>query len=176
MGLAIVLALRLTLPVLVLRWNFFGALIAIFADAIDILIFQLTSFPRLGYHATDKLLDVYSMALFLAVSLRWRPGVRAASLALFAYRMIGVAAFELTDRRILLLAFPNVFEFFYLFNAARCRFAPTYRMTPLRWGAWMAGITAAKLFQEYALHGARWLDRWSAAEILKSVIRWLVRA
>ncbi len=171
MGLALVLVIRLVVPLAVLRWRLAGALLAIAADAIDIVIFQMTDFPSLGYHQTDKLLDMYYLALFLAVAMRWESTVRVFAVALFAYRATGVMLYEVTDVRVLLFVFPNVFEFFYLFNAARLSFARTYVMTVRRCVLWIAVLLVPKLAQEYALHSAEWLDQWVAADIIEAAFR-----
>jgi hypothetical protein len=173
-GSVIVLALRLTLPLTVVRWHLAGAIIAIVADAVDVLIYQLTSFPELGYHRVDKLLDLYTMSLLLGVSLQWGRGVALMSSALFTFRVVGVLLFELSGHRLILMGFPNVFEFFYLFNAARLHYVPEYEMTPTRSLGWLLALTSAKLAQEYVLHSARWLDQWSAGDILRSLLRELI--
>lgn len=162
------------MPLLVLRWQLVGGLLAIVADTVDIVIFQLTDFPSLGYHQTDKLLDMYAMSLYATSSLRWAPDIRNASLALFLFRLIGVVIFEVSSRRAVLVVFPNVFEFFFLFNAARFRFAPNYKMSTVRWAGWSTVLVAAKLLQEYTLHWARWLDQWNAGDILRSILRRVV--
>lgn len=171
MGLASVLAIRLVAPLAVLRWRLAGALLAIAADAIDIVIFQMTDFPSFGYHQTDKLLDMYCLALFLFVTMRWESSVRVFAAALLAYRATGVVLYEVTDARVLLFVFPNVFEFFYLFNAARLSVARTYAMSVRRCVLWTAVLLVPKLGQEYALHYAEWLDQWVAADIIEATFR-----
>ena len=170
MGVAIVIVIRLTVPLAVLRWPFQGALAAIAADGIDIIIFQLTDFPGVGYHRADKALDLYYMALFAWVAQGWEPDARIVANALFGFRIAGVAAYELTDVRVLLFFFPNTFEFFYLLVAGLREFRPSYEMTLGRSIAWAAVLTLPKLLQEYALHYAQWLDRWRAVDIIDSTI------
>lgn len=73
MGLAIVLGLRLTVPLTILRWPLVGGLLAIAADTVDILFFQFFGFPSfIGYHELDKLLDTYYLILEVIVAQRWR--------------------------------------------------------------------------------------------------------
>ena len=45
LGLVIVLVVRLTAPLTILRWPLAGAIIAIVADTTDILFFQAFGFP-----------------------------------------------------------------------------------------------------------------------------------
>lgn len=177
MGLELVLAIRLVAPLTALRWPLAGGVITIAADAIDVVIFQITDFPSIGYHRFDKLLDTYYLALFVIVAQRWSRVPRIASSALFAFRTIGIAAYEATGARVLLFAFPNVFELFFLFCAAVSRFRPYYEWTPRRAIAWIAVLLVPKMAQEYALHYAKWLDNLSAAEIIedtaRAILSWL---
>ena len=171
MGLAIVLAVRLTAPLAVLRWPFAGALLAIAADTVDILIFQLTEFPRWGYHPTDKALDVYYIAIEAAVAQRWAALPGATASALFAYRIAGTAIYELTGARTALFVFPNLFEFYFLFYAATLTFRPAYALGGRRNAAWMVALLVPKMGQEYMLHYAKWLDHLVAVDIIRDVFR-----
>lgn len=167
MGLLIVLALRLTAPLTVVRWPLAGAILAIVADAVDILIFQLTDFPSIGYHRADKLLDVWYLAFFAFAARRWAPLPRWTSTALFGYRLIGVTLYEVTGVRTFLFVFPNLFEFWFMFCAAVSRFRPAYELTPRRTLGWLPLLLAPKMAQEYALHYAKWLDNLVAVEIIE---------
>ena len=72
-GLVIVLVVRLTAPLTILRWPLAGAIIAIVADTADILFFQAFGFPTfIGYNEIDKLLDLYYLSLELIVALGCR--------------------------------------------------------------------------------------------------------
>ncbi len=149
----------------VLRWPFWGAIAAIFIDFSDLFWTSVIDLGGLGdYQSFDKLLDLVYMAAFLVVALRWGGLVRRIAIGLFAYRMIGVAAFEATHVRAMLLAFPNVFEFWFVFVAARDQFLPRYEVTPRRAVVWLVALTAAKEFQEYILHLGRWFDRYTFFE------------
>ncbi len=180
LGFAIVLGVRLLTPVAILRWPLGGTAAAIAADTIDILIFNIFGFPDfIEYQQIDKILDSYYMALDLVVAQRWAGLPRATASALFAYRMIGVAVFEITDARAILLVFPNVFEPFFLLNAWLVRFRPAYVLTPRRAAMWLAVFLVPKLAQEYLLHYARVLDDYVATEVIsdtwRAVSRWARR-
>ena len=69
--------------------------------------------------------------------------------------ILGVLTFEAVGSRTVLLFFPNVFEFWFVFVAAARHYTPTYDLTWPRSLAWLVPITALKEFQEYALHGAQ---------------------
>jgi hypothetical protein len=94
MGLVVVLAIRLTVPLAILRWPFAGSLLALAVDVADIIIFQLTDFPAFPYQRFDKILDVYYIALQAIVAQRWEPALRWTANGLCAYRLIGTALYE----------------------------------------------------------------------------------
>ena len=167
-------AIRVAGSLPVLRWPFEGALIAIVVDFSDLFLMNLLPLGGLGdYQAFDKWVDLVYMATFLAVALRWSGIEKRVSIGLFAYRMIGVAVFELTEWRSVLLIFPNVFEFWFVFVAARDRFRPGYRLTWLSTAGWLAALTAAKEAQEFVLHQGRYLDRYRAVDVVVDWWNWV---
>jgi hypothetical protein len=176
-GLILVLAIRLTVPLAILRWPFAGSLLALAADAVDIIIFQLTEFPALEYQRFDKILDVYYIALQAIVAQRWAPSPRWTANALFAYRMSGTLLYELTDVRELLFVFPNVFTFFFICCAGMMTFRPDYALTPRRVSAALAAVFLPTMALEYSLHYAKWLDNLVAVDIIdettRAVLDWL---
>ncbi len=99
--------------------------------------------------------------------------------------------FEVTESRDLLLLFPNVFEFWFVFVAGLKFFhleegrrkeeegragplpAPG-RLVPFRYSAGQlalvgAVLLGAKELQEYALHYGRWFDSFTAVEAVEAV-------
>jgi hypothetical protein len=56
------------------------------------------------------------------------------------------------------MAFPNLFELWFLFVVAVARFRPGYRLTGRRTAAWLLVLLLPKLIHEYVLHVARALD------------------
>lgn len=164
----------------VLRWAFAGGLIAVFTDLSDLFWREWLSLGGIpNYQEWDKWVDQVYIVFFLAVALRsWTGWERRIAAGLFLYRLIGFAAFELgVGDRSILLFFPNVFEFWFLFVASRPHLPR--RLTgktgdgeppPLALrGAlgWLAFLTVLKLGQEYMLHGARWLDQYGAFEFIE---------
>ncbi|MBI4339585.1 MAG: hypothetical protein HY680_06485 [Chloroflexi bacterium] len=156
----------------VLRWQLAGAIIAILVDFSDLFLMDWLGGVR-NYQALDKALDLAYMATFLVASLRWTGVPRRVSVGLFLYRIAGDVLFEATGWRPVLLLFPNLFEFWFVFLAASRRFWPGYRITGARAAAWLLPLLALKEFQEYALHGARWLDSYVAVDVVVSWWRWL---
>ncbi len=164
----------------VLRWAFVGGLVAVFTDLSDLFWREWLDLGGISnYQGWDKWLDQVYMGLFLVVVLRsWTGWERQIAVALFAYRLIGFAAFELGlgDRGILLF-FPNVFEFWFLFVASRRHWprrltgrvgdgdAPALGLRGVV--GWLGFLTALKVGQEYMLHGGQWLDRYGAFEFME---------
>ena len=173
----IIAAVRVGGALLVLRWAFAGALLAILIDFSDLFMMNLLDLGGVrNYQAFDKLLDLAYMGTFLWVAWRWQGPVRTIALALFAYRILGVLAFEALGSREVLLAFPNVFEFWFVFVAGVHRFAPGYEFTMRRSLSWLVLVTLLKEFQEYALHGAQWLDNYRAVDVVVDIWRWVTRS
>ena len=158
MGFGIALAVRLVVPLAILRWPLAGGILSIVADAIDIVIFNIWGFPSWDYQHFDKALDLYYLTLELVVVQRWSPFERSLASALFAYRLAGTLLFEAVGWRAALLVFPNLFEVYYLLALGVTRFAPAYALTPRRTFGWLALLLLPKLAQEYLLHAAKVLD------------------
>ncbi|MCH7594296.1 MAG: hypothetical protein IIB27_07280 [Chloroflexi bacterium] len=153
----------------VLRWAFAGALIAILVDFSDLFQKNLLRLGGLGdYQQFDKWADLVYMVTFLIVALRWNGVVRNIAIALFGFRIIGMTAFEITSSRAVLIAFPNLFEFWFVFVSALKHWWPDYRLTRNRLTGWLLLLLALKMFQEYALHGAKWLDKYTAIGVVES--------
>ena len=173
MGTLIAAAIRLVVPLTILRWPLAGGVLAIAADTIDILIFNAWGFPSMGYQRFDKLLDLYYLSLELAVVQRWLPFERGLAATLFALRMAGVILFEATGFRVALLLFPNMFEAYYLLVLAARRWMPAYELTGARTAVTLGILLIPKLAQEYALHYARWLDNLVAFEVISDAWEWV---
>jgi hypothetical protein len=155
----------------VLRWPLIGGIVAVLVDLSDLLLRDALDLGGVGdYQALDKWLDLVYLATFLLVATRWSGPARSVAIALFAFRMVGFVAFEVSGDRSILLVFPNVFEFWFLFVTA---------IGPAGVAAWTRGrlvvvlvaLTAAKELQEWALHGARLFDGISSLEFLDLVRR-----
>ena len=158
----------------VLRWAFVGAIIAILADASDVFLLDLLDMKAMGgYQQFDKLADQAYAFTFLVVALRWQGTARNVAVGLYAYRLVGFVAFEATGARWLLLVFPNLFEFWFLFVASLPHWNPNFRFTPRRVVLVGAPLLVAKECQEFVLHGARWLDNFTAVEAVQAIWHWL---
>ena len=167
----IVAAIRIAGSLPVLRWPLVGGLLAILVDLSDLLIIDLLDLGGVpDYQALDKWLDQVYLATFLIVALRWSDPARAIAVALYAFRLVGFVAFELTGERGLLLAFPNVFEFWFLLVAAVGHTAVA-RWSRRRIALAIVLLALLKLAHEWALHGARLFDDIGALEFLEMLGR-----
>lgn len=157
-GQALVIVVRLLVPLLILRWPLIGGISALVADALDVVLVEFVSEGGLGDHYAqiDKGLDVYYLSLEAFVAWHWtNPWTRWPALALFAYRLVGTVAFEITEVRALLFIFPNLFENWWLYCVIMARFWP--RLTPRSLGSVVVPLVVLlvpKLAQEYLLHVA----------------------
>jgi hypothetical protein len=115
----IIAAFRVGGALPVLRWPLAGAFIALFTDLGDLF---LRDWLDLGgvkdYQRFDKWLDQAYMLTFLAVALRWHALPRNIAVALYAFRLVGFVAFEISGDRDVLIFFPNTFEYWFIFIAA----------------------------------------------------------
>ena len=160
----------------VLRWAFAGALLAMLVDQSDLLIMNVVDFGGVSdYQTFDKYLDQVYLGCFLVVALRWTGLARNVSIGLYVYRLVGAAAFELTQERDVLLFFPNLFEFWFVLVAGLKHFDAEKRLTSRPVVVAMVGLVALKMLQEYALHYGQWLDGFTTVEAIESIWRWLTQ-
>ena len=157
----IVIALRLVLPLSILRWPLAGGLLALVIDALDVaLVDAIASVMGVGlgfgdqYAQMDKWLDIYYLGLELVVVRRWSEvWPRRAATVLFGWRLIGVILFEITVYRPLLLVFPNLFENVYLYVLVVRRWFPRFLPQTAGQTLLVCGVLLVpKLVQEWVLH------------------------
>jgi hypothetical protein len=162
---AVIGAYRVAGALPVLRWPFAGALVAILTDFSDLFLMDwLGGIP--DYQRFDKVCDLAYMATFAIVALRWKPLERNVALGLLALRLVGDVLFELTAAREVLFAFPNLFEFWFIFVAARDRFRPSLRLDGRSATVALVVLLAAKETQEWFLHVNRFLDGYVATDVV----------
>jgi hypothetical protein len=167
-GQMIVIALRIVVPLLILKRPLVGGIIAMLLDGLDVVIVEWFGTGGMGphYHNIDKVLDLYYLGLEAWVARSWTERIpRVTAIGLFLYRLVGVILFELTSARWMLFVFPNLFEHWFLFYLLRNRFFPgltlnTWRQTI----TWLVILYIPKLGQEYLLHVAEaqpwdWIKR-----------------
>jgi hypothetical protein len=160
----------------VLRWPFWGAVVAVVCDLCDLLLFDLfvvyggwSGFT--GYQTFDKWADQVYLATFLIVAVRdFAPLPKRIAVALYLFRLVGFVAFEtgLAPREALFL-FPNLFEFWFIAVAFTMRFRPAFAWTHARSAGALAFLLAGKLVQEWALHVGRLFDGTTFLGALESI-------
>ena len=68
----LIVALRLILPLTILRWPLAGGILALAADALDVVFASLVDLGGVtSYHSLDKYLDTYYLGLEAIVAQRW---------------------------------------------------------------------------------------------------------
>lgn len=154
---SVVLA-RFALPLLIPLFPLPVIVGCLLLDGADQTIFQSFGYDPPYYQSYDKAMDVFYLSIAYLASLRnWtNPGAVRISRYLFYFRQFGAVAFELSGARLLLLVFPNTFEYFFIaYETARARWDPV-RLLTVFWVLVAAGIWIfVKLPQEYWLHVAR---------------------
>lgn len=159
MAASLIIAIRLIVPLAILRWPFWGMLAAIAADASDVIIRDALGvgegvFHWTTYHAADKAFDTYALGIGAYAASRWNDVLaRRTIMALFLWRLAGVAAFEISGSRQIFLFAPNIFENFYLLVAGLVTFRPGFRISTPRVLIVLFLIAAIpKIAQEYIMH------------------------
>jgi hypothetical protein len=153
-----VVGARFLVPLLIPRFPLPAIVAALVLDGVDQTIFQAFGHDPPGYQGYDKAMDVYYLAIAYLSTMRNWTSEAAVGIArfLYFYRLVGVAAFELSHWRPLLMIFPNTFEYFFIaYEIVRLRWRPDRRSARF----WI--VTAAaiwifiKLPQEYWIHIAQ---------------------
>jgi hypothetical protein len=152
----VVVGLRLLVPLLIPRYPLPAVLACLVIDGVDQTIFQkFTDLDLTGYQGYDKALDIYYLSIAYLSTLRNWDNLVAfeGSRFLYYYRLVGVALFEITQTRAVLLFFPNTFEYFFIFyEAVRLRWNPVRMGTALVIGAGSFIWIFIKIPQEYWIH------------------------
>lgn len=173
MSLVFVILLRFIIPLLIFRRPLLGGVASILIDAFDANIVHLMGGAFPNYQQIDKFLDTYYLFLEFVVSLAWHHKIaKQTSVILFLYRVVGVVLFEVTNARVFLLLFPNLFEYFFLFFLVfkRRYFDSNKAHSWSKVILILVLLYILKLPQEYLLHYKQvspWL--WFTTEVLPSL-------
>ena len=160
----------------VLRWPFWGAIVAVLVDLFDLLLFNLFvaygGWPGFtGYQAFDKWADQVYVAAFLVVAVRdFAPSAKRIAVVLYLFRLVGFAGFEsgVLPREALFL-FPNLFEFWFIAVAFAMRYRPGFAWTRGHSATVLAVLLVAKEAQEWALHVGQVFDGFTFIGALGSI-------
>jgi hypothetical protein len=151
----VVIAVRLLVPLIILRYPLVGGWTALVLDALDVALMDaLGGDGWYDYRLVDSPLDFYYLSLMAIVALRWRnPYAKWPALALYGWRAVGVLLFWLTGLRAVFFVFPNLFENWWLYCVTVERFWPRLYPHSVRSAAVpLVILLIPKLVQEYFLH------------------------
>jgi len=182
-----VVALRLLVPLLIPKFPLPAVIACLIIDGVDQTIFQnYTDLELTGYQSYDKALDIYYLTIAYMSTFRNWGNVAAFEMSrfLYYYRLAGVALFEITHLRAVLLFFPNTFEYFFIYyEAVRLRWSPLRMVATVVILAAGAIWVFIKVPQEYWIHIAQRdvtdtlrEDPWLIAVIAVAVVGILVFA
>ncbi|MGD9932666.1 MAG: hypothetical protein AB7T37_03025 [Dehalococcoidia bacterium] len=176
-GETVIIALRLFVPLIILRWWVVGGIVAMLLDASDVIIIEPLGMGGFGDHYAqlDKVLDLWYLGLELWVACWWRsPWAKWTAIGLFAYRVVGVILFEAIGARVILFTFPNLFENWWLYCVMVMKWKPS--LTPSNAKNTlipMVLLLVPKMPQEYLLHYTEakpW--NWTKGHILEPLGLW----
>jgi hypothetical protein len=153
-----VVGARFVVPLFIPRYPLPAIVTALVLDGIDQSVFQWFGYDPPGYQGYDKAMDMFYLSVaYLSVLRNWtsRPAFQVARF-LFSYRLAGVVLFELLHNRVLLLIFPNTFEYFFIaYEIVRLKWNPA-RVSMRRWVITAGCIWVfVKLPQEWWIHVAQ---------------------
>ena len=160
--------IRITGSLFTLKWAFIGSIFAVFIDLSDLFWQDFLDMGGIrNYQSFDKILDVFYMSIFLFIAIRWKNILSKIAIFLFLFRLFGLLIFEITQDRIFLLLFPNIFEFWFilvtglkLFMKEKTILLPRIIIISL----FISGVL--KIFHEWVLHGIKFFDQWGFFEFM----------
>ena len=167
----IISAVRIFASLIVFKFNFFGAILVILIDFSDLFMMNLITLGGVrNYQFLDKFLDLFYIAYFLIIALRWEKLLRNISILLFVFRILGFVLFEFFQNRLILFIFPNFFEFWFL--GITLLFLLKSNITNRKIIIVLVITTLLKIIQEYILHVWKVLDNYRAIDVLNSLLDW----
>lgn len=151
-----VTVVRLLVPISILRWPLWGVLAAVVADMYDWKFVSVVTDQDLAlYQAWDKGMDFYYWLFILWVVWKWKDiWAKRVAVGLFLFRMIGMGIFWLTQSRLMLFVFPNVFENFVIWCWVLFWLTRKQKLvlSKLQKIFMLLGIGIPKLLHEYFMH------------------------
>ena len=166
---ALIVAAKFGLPVLIVRFPFAAGWANFVLDSIDGDLLIPLGLPDAIYQPVDKLSDWVTYVAIVVVAYRNQWPIKRLMLGLFLFRSVGQVGFLLTGNELLLAAFPNFLEPVFLVSASILAWEREVRRLPdwqergfvfLHRHRWLIGtlIVIYKLQDEYFTHVAN-LDR-----------------
>jgi hypothetical protein len=168
-AIALIVAAKFALPVLIIRFPFAAGWANFFLDGIDGDLLIPLGVPDAIYQPVDKLSDWVTYVAIVVVAYRNEWPTKRLMLGLFLFRSIGQVGFLITGNELLLAVFPNFLEPVFLVTASILAWERVIRRLPdwqerafavLHRHRWLIGtlIVIYKLQDEYFTHVAN-IDR-----------------
>lgn len=155
-GMIIVISIRIIVPLIIFRWWFVGAIVAMVADTSDVILIDALGMGGFGgnYAEVDKLMDSWYYVIELIVALRWTNNWMVyPAVGLFVFRVIGAILFEITGNHVMLFYFPNMFENWWLYCVVVMKWFPNLVPHSVKSVVVpMLILLVPKMAQEYLLH------------------------
>ena len=151
-------------PFVILHFPLFGAILAIFADTIDIMLFEAFGYGNLlgnfqsllgnfQYHHIDKIFDMWYLFFEFLIVLRWKD-VLAKNIGkfLFGWRFVGFLAFMIFGLREAFFFATNIFEYFFLTMLVIWKFNKKFELKKKSLIIILLIIGIPRLIKEYIMH------------------------
>ena len=162
-AIALIVAAKFGLPLLILRFPFAAGWANFFLDSFDGDLLIPLGLPNEVYQPVDKITDWVTYVVIVAYVFWKAWPIRRLMLALFLYRSVGQISFLATGNELLLAFFPNFLEPLFLVTVSILTFERVARRFPdwqergfaiLFGHKWLIGgtIVIYKLIDEYITH------------------------
>ena len=162
-AIALIVAAKFGLPLLIIRFPFAAGWANFFLDGIDGDLLIPLGLPNAVYQPVDKVTDWVTYVAIVVLAYRNAWPTKRLMLGLFLFRSIGQAGFLLTGNELLLAFFPNFLEPLFLVTATILAWERAVRHVPdwkergfaiLHVHRWLIGtlIVVYKLQDEYVTH------------------------
>jgi hypothetical protein len=162
-AIALIVAAKFGLPLLIIRFPFAAGWTNFFLDGIDGDLLIPLGLPNAVYQPVDKVTDWVTYVAIVVLAYRNAWPTKRLMLGLFLFRSIGQAGFLLIGNELLLAFFPNFLEPLFLVTATILAWERAVRHVPdwkergfaiLHVHRWLIGtlIVVYKLQDEYVTH------------------------
>jgi hypothetical protein len=129
-AIALIIAAKFGLPLLILRFPFAAGWANFFLDSFDGDLLIPLGLPNAVYQPVDKVTDWVTYVV-IVVYVFWKAWpIRRLMLALFLYRSVGQISFLVTGNELLLAFFPNFLEPLFLVTVSILTFERAVRRLP----------------------------------------------
>ena len=152
-ALIIVIISRIFLPLIILKKPLLGGILAMIADAVDVMIFEAVGGGYPNYHLFDKSFDMWYLFLEFLVVLKWKDLLaKRTGSVLFIWRFVGFALFEITSYKGFFFFAPNIFEFFFLATLVILKFKKSFRYNAKSLTIVLLIVGVPNIIKEYLMH------------------------